>query len=113
MPGESELASAQENASAAAVGEEAGMPEADSLTTPEEKLQIHPAWTAILIHLTWTAALVRPALVPAPARLSLVKPPVMDDSMQPLEEAAPVTAQEPVSAAVAAEEEPSLDSILP
>ena len=71
MPGESELASAQENASAAAVGEEAGMPEADSLTTP-----------------------------------------VMDDSMQPVEEAAPVTAQEPVSAAVAAEEEPSLDSIM-
>ncbi len=38
--------------------------------------------------------------------------PVMDDSMQPVEEAAPVTAQEPVSAAVAAEEEPSLDSIM-
>ncbi len=71
MPGESELASAQENASAVAVGEEAGMPEADSLITP-----------------------------------------VMDDSMQPVEEAAPVTAQEPVSAAVAAEEEPSLDSIM-
>jgi len=38
--------------------------------------------------------------------------PAMDDSMQPVEEAAPVTAQEPVSAAVAAEEEPSLDSIM-
>ncbi len=38
--------------------------------------------------------------------------PVMDDSMQPVEEAAPVTAQEPVSAAVATEEEPSLDSIM-
>ncbi len=36
----------------------------------------------------------------------------MDDSMQPVEEAAPVTAQEPVSAAVATEEEPSLDSIM-
>ncbi len=71
MPGESELVSAQENASAAAVGEEAGMPEADSLTMP-----------------------------------------AMDDSMQPVEEAAPVTAQEPVSAAVATEEEPSLDSIM-
>ncbi|MCI9020627.1 MAG: hypothetical protein HFH32_07795 [Eubacterium sp.] len=71
MPGESELASAQENASAVAVGEEAGMPEADSLTMP-----------------------------------------AMDDSMQPVEEAAPVTAQEPVSAAVATEEEPSLDSIM-